>query len=169
MSIARKGIWRPMCPDDLSLVSAISDAVHGRYSETLAIYAERLALYPAGCLMFEQGQELVGYLVSHPWRGDKLPGLNMPLGALPAQPDCYYFHDIALLPSARGSGAGSAALAFVEDRARAEGLRNITLIAVNGADSFWAAQGFACADEAAAQGARSYGAGSYVMRRVIDV
>ena len=168
MSIARKGIWRPMGPDDLPLVSAISDTVHGRYSETLAIYTERLALYPAGCLMFELAQEPVGYLVSHPWRSDNPPGLNMPLGALPVQPDCYYLHDIALLPSARGSGAGSAAMAFVEERARAEGLQVITLIAVNGADSFWAMQGFAYVEDAAGQGTRSYGAGSYFMQRVIE-
>jgi GNAT superfamily N-acetyltransferase len=162
---AMAGRWRPMRADDLAAVAAISDAVHGMaYTERPAIYAERLALYPAGCHVFarDDGGAVEGYLISHPWRRDDPPTLDRPLGAIPADADGYYLHDLALLPSTRGAGAGRAALALVLRQAVAAGFDDITLTAVGGADGFWAAQGFVYADR---DGASPYGPGTHLMRR----
>jgi GNAT superfamily N-acetyltransferase len=145
---------------DLAAVSAISDAVHGRFTEPAAVYAERLALYPSGCLVLEQGGAVAGYLITHPWYRDAPPKLAAMLGAIPAHADSYYLHDIALLPAARGTGAARAALDFVKARARALGLSDIALMAVGGADRFWAAQGFAYVPRDADP---SYGADAYLM------
>ncbi|MCW2395116.1 MULTISPECIES: GNAT family N-acetyltransferase [unclassified Sphingobium] len=71
-----------------------------------------------------------------------MPAFNAPLGAIPENPGSYYLHDLALLPDARGSGAGRTALALIVAQAGREGLGEIWLTAVNGADSYWAAQGF---------------------------
>ena len=65
--------WRPMRADDLPAVAAMSDAVHGAFTEPLATFAERLALYPQGCHIlesrgFEGEGTAIGYLVTHPWR-----------------------------------------------------------------------------------------------------
>jgi len=137
--------WRPMHADDLAAVSAISDAVHGRYTEPVAVYAERLALYPEGCRVLVRDGDVAGYLVSHPWHRDTPPALGAMLHALPADADSYYLHDLALLPKARGTGAGRAALDIVVAHARALGFAGITLMAVGGADRFWARHGFAYA------------------------
>lgn len=153
-------MWRPMQSSDLPAVSTISDAVHGRFTEPVAVYAERLALYPAGCLVFEQHGEVVGYLITHPWYSDAPPKLGAMLGAIPAHADSYYLHDIALLPAARGTGAAKAALDFVTARARALGFSDIALMAVGGADRFWAARGFAHVPRDVDP---SYGAGAYLM------
>ncbi|WP_051683390.1 GNAT family N-acetyltransferase [Sphingomonas sp. UNC305MFCol5.2] len=150
-----------MHASDLAAVSAISDAVHGRYTEPKAVYAERLALHPAGCRVFAHEGEVAGYLITHPWHRDDPPKLGGLLGAVPADATTYYLHDIALLPAARGTGAGKAALDFVMERARALGFADITLMAVGGADRFWGAQGFATVPREADQ---SYGAGAYLMR-----
>ena len=128
---------------DLAAVSAISDAVHGRFTEPVAVYAERLALYPEGCRVLEQDGAVIGYLISHPWHRDAPPKLGAMLGAIPADADSYYLHDIALLPAARGSGAGRAALDFIRAEARALGFSDIALMAVGGADRYWTKQGFA--------------------------
>jgi GNAT superfamily N-acetyltransferase len=149
-----------MSASDLASVSAISDAVHGRYTEPMAVYAERLDLYPAGCRVFEQGDAVIGYLITHPWHRDSPPRLGALLGAIPADADSYYLHDIALLPAARGTGAGKAALDFVRARARALGLSDIALMAVGGADRYWAAQGFAYVPRDVDP---SYGDGAYLM------
>ena len=156
--------WRAMREADLPAVSAISDAVHGSYTEPMAVYAERLCLYPAGCRVLERTGDVVGYLVTHPWFRDGPPKLGAMLGAIPPEADTYYLHDIALLPAARGTDASTAALDFVVDRAGALGLPDITLMAVGGADRFWAAQGF---DYLPRDADLSYGTGAHLMRMSI--
>jgi GNAT superfamily N-acetyltransferase len=149
-----------MSPADLASVSAISDAAHGRYTEPVAVYAERLALYAAGCRVLEQDDAVVGYLISHPWYREDPPKLGALLGAIPPDANSYYLHDIALLPVARGTGASKAALDFVRARARALGFPDIALMAVGGADRYWAAQGFAYVP---GRGDPSYGEDVYLM------
>jgi GNAT superfamily N-acetyltransferase len=149
-----------MAAGDLAAVSAISDAVHGRFTEPVAVYAERLALYPAGCRVLEQNDAVIGYLITHPWVLQDPPKLGAMLGATPANADAYYVHDIALLPTARGTGAATAALDFVKAQARALGLSDIALVAVGGADRYWGARGFAYVPRDVDL---SYGDGAYLM------
>jgi ribosomal protein S18 acetylase RimI-like enzyme len=149
-----------MAAGDLAAVSSISDAVHGRFTEPVAVYAERLALYPAGCCVLEQDGAVAGYLISHPWHREDPPKLGALLGAIPPDADAYYLHDIALLPAARGSGAAKAALDSVRARARALGFADIALMAVGGADLYWTAQGFAYVPRAVDP---SYGNDAYLM------
>ncbi len=156
-------LWRPMRPADIPAVAAISDAVHGTYTEHADIYAERLQLYPAGCWMLERAGEALGYLISHPWQGDRPPALNAPILAVPAAADRYYLHDLALLPQARGAGAAAEAVQLVADEADSTGFARITLTAVNGADAFWRKQGFLPVNDGA-----GYGEGSLAMERTIS-
>jgi len=147
---------------DLPAVAAISAAVHGRYGEPVEVYAERLALWPSGCFVWQQGEDIAGLLVAHPWHRSTSPELGALLGAIPQDADSFYLHDIALLPETRGQGAGKAATALVIDRARSAGYRDITLVAVNGAEAFWTTQGFAIVE------AGGYGPGTYRMHRTVD-
>lgn len=162
-----KPAWRPMRMDDIAAVTAISDAVHGAYTEQPDVFAARLALYPAGCFMLDaadgspEGSAPLGYLIAHPWHGGAPPALNAVLEALPIPAETICLHDIALLPEARGTGAGASALTLTEALAHAEGLPDITLIAVNGADSYWRHQGFA------AVAPDAYGPGTYLMKRSV--
>ncbi|MGL3819774.1 GNAT family N-acetyltransferase [Sphingopyxis sp. R3-92] len=156
------GAWRPMRADDLPTVVRISDVVHGEFTEPLETFADRLAHYPAGCAILERDGEALGYLISHPWPRDAAPPkLGVRMAAIPAS-DSYYLHDIALLPAARGTGAGATATAFVVHQAQAEGCRDVRLVAIQGADSYWHRQGFDYA------GAEPYGPGSYLMQRAIE-
>lgn len=157
--------WRPMAAADLPAVTAISAEVHGRYAEPLDVYAERLFLCPAGCFVCEGDGVAQGLLVTHPWlRSAPPPALGAMLDQLPAPADTWYLHDIALLPGTRGLGMGQAAVALVDDLARKAGVQDITLVAVNGADRFWAAQGF----DYTGANAGGYGPGTHVMRRPVD-
>lgn len=157
--------WRAMNADDLDTVVAISDAVHGVFTEPKAVFAERLALYPAGCRVYERGGEVAGFLVTHPWHRGAVPKLGALLGALPPTPEVYYLHDIALLPAARGTGAGVEATAFVRRQAVDAGCRDIALVAVAGADSYWRAQGFDYAEPGIPG---PYGAGTHLMTQRLD-
>jgi len=147
---------------DMGDVQAISDLVHGAYSETPEVYGERRALYPGGCFVLVQDRRTVGYLITHPWLTGSPPALNALLGSLPGNADTYYLHDIALLPASRGTGAGASAVKLVVAMARALGFESISLVAINGADRFWASQGF---DHLPADaGIGSYGPGAFPMR-----
>ncbi|MCQ4161332.1 GNAT family N-acetyltransferase [Roseomonas sp. GC11] len=133
--------WRPMRAADLPAVLAIADQVHTGYPEDAAVLAERQRLFPAGCWLLEgEGAAPWGYALSHPWHARRPPPLNTPLGALPEAPGCFYIHDVALLPAARGQGAAGRLMPLL--RMAAGSLPGMALVAVHGSVPFWQRQGF---------------------------
>ncbi|MFC4254976.1 GNAT family N-acetyltransferase [Croceibacterium xixiisoli] len=156
-----------MEPADMDAVSTLSDAVHGQYTEPRAVYAERRALYPAGCFVLADGADIAGYLIAHPWRHEAPPPLGGMIEAIPADADCFYLHDLALLRVARGTGAGGTATRMVLELAKQAGLGDVFLLAVGGADVFWASRGFAAVADAplAARLTAAYGPDVLYMHR----
>lgn len=140
--LAGQGHWRAMQLADLPQVGNIAAQVHPAYPEQPAVFAERLRLYADGCWVWQQGAQLAGYLISHPWHAMQPPALDSLLDALSQSASTYYLHDIALLPQARGQQATARILPLLAQRARQHGLDNISLVAVNQSLAFWQAQGF---------------------------
>lgn len=158
--------WRAMTSADLPAVTALAAVIHVDHPEDDAVFAERLALFPAGCLVLGDAGVVAGYVLAHPWRRLAPPALNTRLGALPADPDCLYLHDIALAPAARGRGAAAGALARLVALARESRLRCIALVAIAGTAPFWTRQGFVPVDEPSlAAKLAGYGAGARLMQR----
>ncbi len=153
--------WRPMRQDDLSQVVAIADEVHLNMDEPPETYRNRLSLYPSGCLSLQLGGNVAGYLISHPWRTGKPPKLGQIVSQLPLDSDCFYLHDIALLPAIRGHGAGKEAFQYCLELAKSEGFDAIELVAVNGADTYWGQLGF---NVMPSNAEKDYGTGSALMR-----
>src|SRR5271170_3620943 len=143
---------------DLAGVQRIAAAVHAEFPERGTVFAERLALFPAGCL-FADG----GYVVAHPARQGEPPALDTLLGALPAGADALHVHDIALLPARQGRGFGAAAVRLLLEVAARHGLPDLSLVAVHGTAPYWARFGFRDAPASAALA--SYGAGARYMVR----
>ena len=131
-----------MSAADLPLVRTVAEKVHPAFPEDAEVFAERLRLHAAGCLVFHDGAAIVGYAVSHPWRAMDPPALNSRLGILPRHPETYYIHDIALLPELRGTGAAAMAVARMLAQAGREKLGTASLVAVNGSAGFWRRHGF---------------------------
>lgn len=157
-----------MTPVDLDAVQAIAGVVHPDYPESPRVFAERLALFPAGCLVLQDRErsQVVGYAISHPWHQGQPPALDALLGALPPDASTYYLHDIALMPAARGQGAPSSLLTVLLKQARAAGLDEVSLVAVNGSRAYWQAQGFEVRNLPALAGKLlSYDAEACFMRR----
>jgi len=142
LSLEAKGQWRPMTVADVPRVLAVADEVHPTFPEDGAVFEERLRLYPAGCLAFSSGDDILGYAVSHPWRAYDPPVLNSRLGELPRQPETFYIHDVALRPELRGSGAAALVVALLIARARKNAFTTASLVAVNGSAGFWERHGF---------------------------
>ena len=127
---------------DLDAVVALAAAIHADHPERPEVFAERLALFPAGSRVVEAGEEVVGYALAHPGLIGRPPALDTLLGALPTAPDCLYLHDIALLPQARGHGLAIRLVADLEALAVAEGLDRLALVAINGLAPVWRQFGF---------------------------
>ena len=162
-------IWRPMTAADLPAVLAVASVVHPDYPEDEAVFAERLRLFPDGALVLDGPPGLCGYVVGHPWPRAAPPALNSLLGGLPAQAGCFYIHDLALLPEARGSGAGRAVVARLGEIAAQAGLPCLALVAIAGSLGFWQRQGFhAVHDLALAAKLASYDDAARYMERALD-
>ena len=140
--------WRPMTSADVNGVLQVADAVHPDLPEGPHIFAERLRLFPEGCLVLsrpdeEGGGGVSGYAVSHPICRDAPPALNRPLdgGALAPDADQYYIHDLAVLPALRGRGHAAAAVRHLLGSV-AGPYATTALISVYGTAPFWARFGF---------------------------
>ena len=159
-----------MSAADLPVIMAAAAEVHPDYPEGEAVFTERLALHPAGCLVLAGGDGIGGYVLSHPWRFGQVPALDSLLGALPEDADIYYIHDLALLPLARGGGAASACVHRLAAHARAAGFARMALVAVGNSAGFWQRQDFREAhDEALARKLASYdSAARYMIRDLKD-
>jgi ribosomal protein S18 acetylase RimI-like enzyme len=161
--------WRALTGYDLAAVEAIAAEVHPDLFESPEVLAERQRLYHNGCYLLEIGARPVGYVLSHPWRSETLPALNARLGAIPAEADTYYLHDLAVLPVARRVGAASHIVKALFKHAAALGFPTMHLVAVAGSQGFWKKHGFAAAaisDDDPKLG--SYGSGAQPMVRVLS-
>lgn len=132
-----------MTQADLPSCEAIGDAVHVAHPEDEGRMAQKFALFPRGCLVLRHGARVAGYAVSFPWTASRAIALNAATGRLPDAPDTLYLHDLALLPAARGTGAGRAAVQYLAALARSLGLPTVSLVAVGGTSGFWERVGFA--------------------------
>lgn len=156
--------WRAMTARDLDDVSRIAAAVHPGFPEDDAVLDERRMLWPDGCRVLTRDGVAAGYVLSHPWVYPSCPPLNARLGALPDTADTFYIHDLALLPSARGSGAAGAIVDQLRTSAQDAGFSCLSLVAVNKSGGFWRRQGFEVVDAPGlAAKLSSYGADARLM------
>jgi hypothetical protein len=148
------GEWRAMRVDDLDAVLALAEAIHPGLPESRAVFAERLALFPGGCLVLDGGG-IGGYAVAHPIPRSEPPALGALLGSLPADADQFYIHDVVVAPSRRGSGAAAAAVMRLLELA--EGFDTTALVSVYGTAGFWSRFGFAPSSDDTAAKLQPYG------------
>jgi len=134
---------------DIPRVKSLADAIHTNYPEDEAIFAEKQRLYPEGCFSLISDNELVGYIISHPWRLGETPAINKFLNRLPEKPDTLYWHDIALSPKVRARGAVQEGVSLVLAHARAASFASVSGTAVSGTAIFWKRQGFSFLSETA--------------------
>lgn len=144
--------WRTMTAADLPAVMAVAAQVHPGYPEAEAVFAERLALSPDGCLCLEETSRIGGYVLGHPWLLGKVPALDSLLGAIPQNADVFYIHDLALLPASRRTGAAVQIVDRLARRARDAGFIRLALVAVGDSAGFWRRHGFREAHDGALAG-----------------
>lgn len=159
--------WRRMAQPDLFSVERIGDLIHPDYPEDATIIAERLRLYPAGCLVLDGEQGIQGYTVAHPWLFGRPPPLNTQLERLPTRADTFYIHDLALMPEVRGGGFGAKAVDLLVQQAAIDAFRSMSLVAVGSSPRFWRRSGFQVIEQEATRTTLTTYEGAIFMARML--
>lgn len=135
-------MWRSATLGDVGTIMAIQAEVHPLLSERDLVIADKIATFPDGCCILHHDESALGYALGHPYLLDHVPALDAKLGMLPATADCFFIHDVALLPAARGQGAAKAYVGRMRDVCARRGLGWLALVSVYGTVPIWEGCGF---------------------------
>lgn len=161
--------WRRATLADTVDIVRLSKAHLGPYAEGEEVFAERIRLAPDGCFVLTKHSRTVGYFFSHPWVRMKPPALHEMLGAIPPDADCWYVHDVAVDHEYRGGGVVADVCERVFRVAAAAGYRVVMLVAVSGADGYWAKLDFRDrTTDALRHKLKDYGDDAVYMERPLD-
>lgn len=111
------------------------------YLESRRSFEVKVAASPS-CFGAFDGDAMLGYALAFPWTTHTPVPLSSERLALPPQPTCLYIHDVAIDPSARGTGLGTALVDELYAEAHRLDLVWLELVAVQGAASYWERLGF---------------------------
>lgn len=117
--------------------------------ESEAVLASRILAGKGYSFVATRDGVVLGYVLAHPWPRRSSPGLENVFSDSPPGSDALHIHDMALDERAKGQGVSRMLLAAVEDAA-ADRFEASTLVAVQGAQTFWTHVGFE--DEGPAEG-----------------
>lgn len=141
--VQAKASWRELSVNDIKSLARVADKIHPDLPESDAVFAERVKLFPAGCLgLVEEGPsiELGGYVISHPIRHLQPPALDSLLGEIVSDADQYYIHDLAILPKLQRRDLARECIHRLF--AVAKRYPTTCLISVYGTQQFWSRFGF---------------------------
>ena len=134
--------WQPLLRSDLASVTELASGAHPGLPERREVFAEKIGLFPAGCLKLVSRGKIAGYGISHPWRLNSIPPLDEFLGTVPEDPQCLYIHDVVVLPEARGNGAAGYYIACLKELAEEMKVPALALVSVYGTGALWSRFGF---------------------------
>ncbi|RVT45276.1 GNAT family N-acetyltransferase [Rheinheimera sediminis] len=109
--------------------------------ESAAVMAERILAFSQTCWGYFVEQQMAGYLLAYP----SVLGSITPLAAafpLYQNANCLYLHDMAISSDFRGQSLAPKLLKHATAEAEKMGLQVLALVAVQGAEDYWAKQGF---------------------------
>ncbi|KAK7992349.1 hypothetical protein PG988_001143 [Apiospora saccharicola] len=169
-------VWEPLAPGDIEAVMRIGDVIHSALPEGEHVFAERVKLFPEGCLALVKdsngggGRELCGYAISHPIRPRQPPALDAALGDIPPDATQFYIHDFCVLAEYRGKGLADQGirrlLSVAADTERFPD--GACLVSVYGTVPFWSRYGFvppASIDATLAEKVYGYGGDARYLER----
>lgn len=111
-------------------------------SENPAVLRSKAAVSPGTCFVLRAEDETVGgYLLALP-SPPRLPPAWGRAERGPVVSDNLHIHDLVVSPPLRDRGLARRLVGHLEDAARGRGYASVSLIAVGGAEGFWAARGY---------------------------
>lgn len=135
-------IVRPMLAADVDAVLNIqADAYQDYIQEEERVISARLHTAPDTAWVVQTGQGVQAYLVTYPSRLGLLTSLGDNFQCA-ADPDCLYFHDLAVAAEAGGRGMGQALIDEAFRYAEDQGYPFSALVSVQNSVHFWQRQGY---------------------------
>jgi len=112
-------------------------------------FRRRMEQFPDGCVAcVNEKDEVVGYMFCHPWKKDSVVPLDCRTLEIPKEDaDCFYIHDIAVLPAHRRKGIATRFLEIAVELATKNGFDMIEGVSVLGSHSHWQKGGFVVGEE----------------------
>lgn len=149
--------WREMSVSDIEGLVRVADEIHPDLPEGDHVFTERMKLFPEGCLVLVEGDEVCGYAISHPIRHRQPPALDSLLGEIAPDANQYYIHDVAITSRLRGRGLAAECIRKL--LAIAKRYPTTSLVSVYGTAPFWGRFGFVPepVDAVLAEKLRNYG------------
>jgi ribosomal protein S18 acetylase RimI-like enzyme len=110
-------------------------------SEGRAALQSKALVSPGTCFVLDHGERTVGYLLALPYPAGRYPDLTRPEAAA-FQSRNLHLHDIVIATGFRRRGLAGHLLGRLTETARTHGYERISLVAVDGSDVFWSANGY---------------------------
>lgn len=129
-------------------------------SEGRAPLESKVRASPGTCLALELGGRTAGYLLALPYPPSAYPELSRGEQTVFRSANLH-LHDLVIAAGLRGRGLGRRMLDRLTADAARQGYEQISLVAVGGSHTFWAAAGFRAHEGAVDSG--GYGPGSVYM------
>ncbi|MDI5965657.1 GNAT family N-acetyltransferase [Streptomyces sp. SL13] len=133
-------------------------------SEERAALESKVRASPRTCFALDLGQRLAGYLLALPYPESRYPELGGPEETAFTSANLH-LHDCVVAADLRGRGLAGHLLRHLLSTARTHGYRSVSLVAVAGTETFWAANGFTGHREIALS--EGYGANSAYMSMTV--
>lgn len=114
--------------------------------ESRASLQNKLILSPDTCWVGETNNNLIAYLICHPWGIGTIPSLDTQLSELPKSKEIFYIHDLSVSPKERGLGFAYKLVEHALSAAKAIGFNKAALVAVQDSSTFWGKFGFIPSD-----------------------
>ncbi|MFJ2650296.1 GNAT family N-acetyltransferase [Streptomyces sp. NPDC087420] len=160
---------RPVSEGDWGGIVALESGAYAALglSEERSALESRVRASPGTCFVIDAEQQLAGYVLALPYPEHGYPDLTRAeeTVAVRVPHPNLHLHDLVIDEGLRGRGLAKTLLHHLLATARAEGYEQISLIAVNGSDTFWAANGFTARHGVAPT--ESYGPGAVYMSRAV--
>lgn len=133
---------RPMQATDVAAIMHLQTFCYApNLWETEQTVRQRLDLAPNECWVAEDAQGLCAYLFGYRSRLGCVTALDAVFTPV-ANGDCYYLHDLAVLPRMKGQGVGQALVNQALTCAQQQGIRSSALVSVQDSAAFWGRLGY---------------------------
>ena len=135
-------IIREITSADWPKILKIQSAVYTDVApESLDVLQDKVNQSKGTCFVCEIGNDVVGYLLSHPWAGEQPPKLHKKLNLIKHCEFCF-LHDLAIDPAYKGKGYGHELVKKFIESVSLNSYKSCRLVAIQGAEKFWIKHGF---------------------------
>jgi hypothetical protein len=133
---------RNLTNDDILEVMSLQRQVYTKnLQEDITVFIQILNVFPSGVFGVFEGDNLAGYLFSHPYLLNQIKPLNSQL-YLTGKENCFYLHDMAISPYYQGKGLTKQLFERFLLTAKNNVFEIQCLVAVQNSADFWGKFGF---------------------------